>query len=166
MALKSSSGLVRTNWPVLIPFCSDEESTDRPHFYNGDSSLPVYQWTAPNQHYSVEKLARLLVGCEVAKEKVCSKQPVQVCQNVAFIVDLHSLDDPLDVRADENGVWVRKGSPVAYVSVHNVANTVNVFRRSKMGNHCHHYKMVHTYYRHSTSSDFRRIITTVNGECF
>ena len=70
----------------------------------------------------------------------------------------------MDVRADDNGVWVRKGSPVAYVSVHNAAGTMNVFRRSKMGSHSHHYKIVRTYYRHSASSDFRRIITTVNGE--
>ena len=31
---------------------------------------------------------------------------MRVHRNVAFIVDLHSLDDPLDVCADENGVWV------------------------------------------------------------
>ena len=118
----------------------------------------------PNQHYSVEKLAKLLIGCEVAKEKVCLKQPVRVCRKVAFIVDLHSLDDPLDVRADENRVWVRKGSPVSYVSVHNAAGTVNVFRRSKMGNHSHHYKIMRTYYHHATSSDFCRIITAVYGK--
>ena len=93
---------------------------------------------------------------------------MRVCRNVAFIVDLHSLDDPMDVRADDNGVWVRKGSPVAFVSVHNAAGTVNVFRRSEMGSHLYHYKNVRTYYRHSASSDFCRIITTVNGElqCF
>ena len=95
---------------------------------------------------------------------MCLKQPVQVCRNIAFIVDLHSLDDPLDIRADENGVWVRKGSPVAYVSVHNAAGTVNVFRRSRMGNHSHHYKIMRIYYRHATSPDFRRIITTVYGK--
>ena len=101
----------------------------RPRFYNGDPSLPVYQWIMTNQHYSTQKLAKLLIACEVAKEKVCLKQPVRVCRNAAFIVDLHSLDDPLDVRADENGVWVRKGCPVSYVSVHNAAGTANVFRR-------------------------------------
>ena len=143
---------------------SDKGSDRKPRYYDGDLSLPVYQWTAPNQRFSVDKLARLLIGCEVPKEKVCSKQPVRVCRNVAFVVDLHTLDDPLDIRADENGVWVRKGSPVTYVSVHNAAGSVNVFRRSRMGNHSHHYKIVRTYYRHSSSSDFCRIITTVNGK--
>ena len=149
---------------AVCPLYSDKELDKKLSYYDGDLSLPVYQWTAPNQHFSVEKLARLLIGCEVPKEKVCSKQPVRVCRNSAFVVDLYALDDPLPIRADENGVWVRKGSPVAYVSVHNTAGTVEVFRRSKMGTHRHHYKIVRTYYRHSSSSDFRRIITTVNGK--
>ena len=43
---------------------------------------------------------------------------MSVCHNVAFVVNLHSLDDPKDLRADENGVWKRMGSPIAYVSIH------------------------------------------------
>ena len=46
------------------------------------------------------------------------KQPVHICRNVSFVVNLHKLNDPVDVTADENGVWVQKGSPVAYVSMH------------------------------------------------
>ena len=124
----------------------------------------MYQWTKPNQHYSVEELSKLLITNPVAKEKACSKQPVRVCQNVAFVVDLHSLDDPLDIRADENGVWKRKGSPVAYVSVHSDSGRTKVFKRSRMGNHPHHYKVTRTYYHHTSSPDFNRIITTVYGE--
>ena len=55
---------------------------------------------------------RPLQGCFSAvasgKLKACTTQPVQVCHNVTFLVDLQ--DDPMDVRADENGVWDRKGS--------------------------------------------------------
>ena len=69
-------------------------------FYGRDPSLPVYKWTKPHQHFSVEELAKLLIANLVPKEKVCSKQPVRVCRNVAFVIDLHSLDDPLDIRAD------------------------------------------------------------------
>jgi len=54
----------------------------------------------------------------VPPSSICSKQPVHICRIVSFVVDLHELDDPVDVRADENSVWVRKCSPVAYVSMH------------------------------------------------
>ena len=46
------------------------------------------------------------------KCQVYSKQPAQVSHNALFLVDLHSLDDAMDIRADENGVWDRKVSPV------------------------------------------------------
>ena len=134
-------------------------------FCGGDPSLPVYKWTKPHQHI-VEELAKLLIANLVPKEKVCSKRPVQVCQNVAFVVDLHSLDDPLDIRADENGVWKRKGSPVAYVSLHTNSGKTTVFKRSRMGNHPNHCKLVRTYYQHNSSPDFTRIITVVHGKCF
>ena len=135
-------------------------------FYDGDSSLPVYKWTKRSQHFSVEELAKILIANPVPKEKVCSKQPVRVCRNVAFVVDLHSLDDPLDIRADENGVWKRKGSPVTYVSIHSTSEKTRVFKRSRMRNHPNHYKVIRTYYRHNSSPDFTRIITVVHGKCF
>lgn len=65
----------------------------------------MYEWTKPKQRYSVEELANILVVNPVSKEKICTKQPAQVSRNVSFVVDLHSLDNPLDIRADENGVW-------------------------------------------------------------
>ena len=89
---------------------------------------------------------------------------MSVCHNVAFVVNLHSLDDPKDLRADENGVWKHMGSPIAYVSIHrNHGGKCEAKRHKKMGIHHHHYKISRTYYRHSTSPDFCRIITTVQG---
>ena len=123
----------------------------------------MYKWTHSQQHFSIEELGKILLG-GIPEEKICTSQPVLVCHNVAFVVNLHSLDDPKDLRADENGVWKRMGAPVAYVSLHkNHGSVPEIKRRTKMGNHSHHYKISRTYYRHSTSSDFRRIITTVQG---
>ena len=52
------------------------------------------------------------------KEKLCSKQPTCVNHNVSFVINLDALDDYSDIRADENGVWKRKGAPTAIISVH------------------------------------------------
>lgn len=121
----------------------------------------MYLWTTPKKQFSAEEIARLLlIKSTVPQRKICSKQPVRVCHNVSFVVDLHALDDPKDIRADENGVWQRNGSPVTYVSIHGA----KVFRRTKMGNHSHHYKVSRIYYRHSSSPDFRRVIATVYGK--
>ena len=98
------------------------------------------------------------------KLKTCTTQSVQACHNVSFLVDIQALDDPMDIRADENGAWDRKGSPVTYISVHNGRGTTAVYKRNHMGSHSHHYKITRVYYRHSSSPDFTRIITTVNGK--
>jgi len=111
----------------------------------------------------VEKLGQILLTNSVPQEKVCSTQPTQVCHNVTFVVDLNALDDANDIRADENGVWKRSGSPIAFVSIHVHDGTTKVVRRSRMGSHRHHYKLTRTYYHHSDSPDFHRIITTAHG---
>ena len=131
----------------------------REAFYNGDPSLPVYEWTKPKQHYSIEELARIVAANSVSPTQICSKLPYHVQKNAAFVIDLHKLDNPLDVRADENGSWIRKGSPTAYVSVHENHGSVTINRRSKMGDFSHHFKISRTYYRHSASPDFYRTIT-------
>ena len=73
------------------------------------------------------------------------------------------MDDPKDIRADDNGVWVRTGSPVAYVSIHQTRESQEIHRRKKMKILPHHYKLTRTYYRHADSPDFKRIITTAEG---
>ena len=67
-------------------------------------------WTTPKKQFSAEELAQLLLI--VPQSKICLKQPVRICHNVAFVVNLHTLDDPKDICADENGVWQRNRSPV------------------------------------------------------
>ena len=89
-------------------------------------------------HFSVEELARILLTNSVPEQKLCTKQPVRVCHNATFVVDLNSLDHHQDIRANENGVWIWKGSPVAYVSVHTKDCQTNIFRRTNMGNHPNH----------------------------
>ena len=146
---------------LQLNYCS---YCSHPGFYNHDISLPVYKWTHSRQQFSIEQLGKILLGGIVPEEKICNSQPVSVCHNVAFVVNLKSLDDPKDLRADENGVWRHLGAPIAYVSLHrNHGGIPEVKRRTKVHAHPHHYKISRTYYRHSTSTNFCRIITTVQG---
>ena len=81
-------------------------------------------------------------------------------RNAAFVVNLDSLDAFNDIKADENGVWKRKGAPVGYMSVHDGSKVV---RRSKMKSFPHYYKITRTYYTHSSSPDFHRMIVVAHG---
>lgn len=128
------------------------------------SALPVYQWTMRKQHFSVAELARIMLTNSTPSSRVCTKQPCYVQHNVTFVIDVNKLEDPLDIRADQNGTWIRKGSPIAYVSIHSKDGVTCVYRRPKMGNHSNHYKITRTYYRHSSSPDFFRIIAVAYGK--
>ena len=97
---------------LLFILCSN------PSLYNGDDEQPVYRWNRSKEQYTLDSLANVLLTDSAPPSSIFSKQPVHVCRNVSFVVYLHKLDGPVDVRADENGVWVWKGSPVAYVSMH------------------------------------------------
>ena len=145
--------------------CHDYRLSLRKSFYNGDAELPVYKWDGSKEHYSLDFLADVLLNDSVPLSRVCSKQPVHVCRNVSFVVDLDMLDDPTDVRADENGVWMRQGSPVAYVSKHTKeGGKSRFFRRTKKPTQSHQFKITRTYYRHASSPDFTRMIVVAHGE--
>ena len=79
-----------------------------------------------------------------------------------------ALRNPKDIRADENGVWKRMGSPVAYISIHrgNAVDESRIFWWSKIGSLSQHFKISRFYYQHSTSPDFHRVISTVYGEYY
>ena len=113
----------------------------------------MYRWNRSKEHYSLDTLADVLLTDSMPPSSVFSKQPVHVCRNVSFVVDLQKLDDPMDIRADENGVWVRQDSPVAYVSKHTNDGKTRFFRRTKKRTQPHHFKITRTYYQHAASPD-------------
>lgn len=124
----------------------------------------MYRWPKRKKSLSLEEIVDVLICNKVDQQKICSNTPIHVHHNVVFVVDLQRLDTPNDIKADENGVWKRKGSPVTYISVHGSGESRRIFRRTKLGTTQHHYKVSRTYYRHSTSPDFSRLLVTVHSE--
>ena len=113
----------------------------------------------------MEQLAHIVVLKSVDNSLICTRQPTSVCKNSAYVVDLQSLDDPTDIRADDNGIWEHNGSPNTYISVHREGDgSHKIYKRTKLGSTSHHFKLTRRYYRHSDSPDFRRIITTAEGK--
>ena len=72
-------------------------------------------------------------------KKWCIREPVHVQKNVSFVVNVNTLNDPMDICADDNGVWMRKDSPVAYVSKHNKGDAT-LYYQHKDSDHPNCYK--------------------------
>ena len=137
-----ASSLVLWSWTLsVIFFCL----FIRCQYCNGNKMLPVSKQSTSKEHYSFKTLEKLLLDTDstvaTGKCEVCSTKPVQVCHNVAFLVDLHALDDAMDIKVYENGVWEHNCSPVSSVSVHRNGSNTTVHKRNKLGSHSHHYKL-------------------------
>lgn len=134
--------------------------------YENEQSPPVYEWTHQKRTISVEELAKILI---MQDPNPVTIQPINVCHNVTFLVDLTRLDDYDDIKADEDGVWHRKGSPNAYITIltNNLGPRKCIYRCSKPHQHPNNYNITLTYYRHSVPPDFSRVITLVKvGSAF
>ena len=108
---------------------------------------------------SIEDLADIIIVKPIPQSMICSQQPLRVQHNCSFVVDLTELNNPLDIRADDNSVWNCKGSPSTFISIHDGV----VKRRSRLHQHPNHYKITRYYYNHSSSPDFHRIIIMAYG---
>ena len=133
-------------------------------YYNEDCNLPVYKFTKRGEKLGIEQLGEIMLFGNLDEKLVCCRQPTNVCHNSVFVVDLHMLIDPYDIRADDNGTWNRTGSPIAYVSVHeDSSGHKSLAKRSRLRQFPNHFKISRVYFKHSTSPDFKRIITTAEG---
>jgi hypothetical protein len=141
---------------------SHKEECGKEKFCNG---CPVYKWTARNEHFSLRELVDILLLKNVPASSICSAQPSRVKKNVSFVVDLHQLNNPRDIRADENGVWLRKGAPVAYISLQQKDGEISVHKVNSMSSVSTSFKIVRSYYRHSASPDFSRTIAMAYDHC-
>ena len=120
------------------------------------SNLKKHAWC-------VEEITDVLICRNVETTKICTQQPVYVWHNATFEVYLNSLDLANDIKADENGVWERNGSPVVYVSVHTKGPKREVFCRSQLTTILKLFEHITVTLIHQTLGQFRHIIVTVHG---
>ena len=69
-----------------------------------------------------------LIGT-VPADRICSRKPTSVRYGSVFIVDLSCVKSILDLRADDNGVWLHGGKPRG--KYHPVTSELNVVQLDK-----------------------------------
>ena len=67
-------------------------------YYNGDVNMPIYKWTQRRHQFTIEELATIVAAKSIPPSLICTKQPSNVQQNVAFVIDLHKLDNPYNIE--------------------------------------------------------------------
>ena len=147
-------------------FVTNHSMTERKEgeSYKGDVETPVFAWR--REPYQFEQLVRILLG-EHEAERLCVSQPVNVSHNVAFLVNNAKIKDLNDLKCDDMGVWEHNGSPKRLFQA----------RFDKRGevkgiifaeNECEvvgsTYALKRVYYVNKSSSDVRKIMSTIEGK--
>ena len=78
-----------------------------PEFYNGDKALPVFTRIRSNKKrlFSYQDAAMAILWPKLSKKLICTRVPISVSHNVAFIVNTTKLGDVQDVLSDDMGSW-------------------------------------------------------------
>ena len=115
-----------------------------------------------SQTYSAREIAEILLDSDLSTSRIATSHPVSVQDiNLVFVVDLSQLEKPEDIRADDLGSWVCNGKRCNACEVED-GKVMEVFSGlSIQGGSTYH--LVRRYYKHATSTDFRRTIAEIYG---
>ena len=128
--------------------------------YEGDPSLPVYQWGSKNTS-PVDVLKILLKPVEEAL--LCKKPPTSVSHNVCFLLDTTLFKSPNDWKCDDMGSWKHNGSGYTTFAIAN--EELSLINEDKSlasdGNTC---TLKKTYYKNKSSIDLNKYASYVVGK--
>lgn len=95
-----------------------------PKYYESDTGLPIFTClSSPKKRiFTISDLVTCLLH---DKRFFCHKVPTQISSNVAFIIDMSSLDNSEDIESDEMGTWKNNRVDKSYVSVEITTNKVS-----------------------------------------
>ena len=101
--LDSSSDELETSGDVL----DEKMQSDFDDGYQDNPNLPVYR--CGKEPFTSREVFKILT--DPPHDKICSQKPTNVCDDVAFIVDLQKLNDEKDLTADGHGTYIQHGVP-------------------------------------------------------
>ena len=127
-------------------------------YYHENINLPVYGH--PKHGYNCEEIVHILLDPVFADRLLSTTHPVSVEHNVSFVIDLNSLSNPNDVRADDIGSWKCTGSRCLTFLVKIGPTTCHIVNNVS-GSGGKQVQIRRQYHVHGTDSDLHRMIAFV-----
>ena len=126
--------------------------------YKGDKYLRVFSWKT--QAYQWDEIVKILLWL-YDKEYWCKSQPIDVSNNVTFLISNSSFKNVKDFVCDDMGAWKHNGSPLKYFAVDKSSGNNNLKPSATKDPDCYILKRI--YYQNISSLDLRKIIATISG---
>lgn len=124
---------------------------------------PVFSWR--DTAYTGEEMVCLLLG-KYDAENLCISQPVNVSNNVLFMLDTSYFKHPDDLKCDDMGSWKHNGSPKRWFSIKKNARGINTIDRveKKPGDTNNDiFQLKRTYYTNNSDKTVRKIVAKLEG---
>jgi hypothetical protein len=124
---------------------------------------PVFSWQ--NKAYTSEQLVQILLG-NYEQENTCICQPINVCHNVSFIVDINTLQHQDDLKCDYMGAWKHNGSPKRWFRVEDEQGRkkISALYTKQPTNEADVYELRRTYYKNCSDDSVRKIVSKLCGK--
>eukprot|EP00794_Sanderia_malayensis_P006742 gene6742-7502_t len=100
--------------------------------YNDDPTTPVFSWN--KSPFTWQEIARVLVHDEHGDEKLCVDTPINIKDNVTFLVKNTVFATIADIKCDDMDVWLNKGTPKIHFCVANDGNPIQLSKSSNSRN--------------------------------
>ena len=126
-----------------------------------DVSVPVF--LQRKSVFNREEIAKILLR-KYDKEQVCLSQPMNVSNNVSFLLDHSKFQNESDIMCDNTGVWKHTGSPKICFTLSDKTSDISKCNTNNAGEGSKVYALKRAYYRNKSSGDVRKIVSTVYGK--
>ena len=97
------------------------------------------------------------------KEQVCLSQPINVDNNISFLLNHSKFQNESDIMWDKMGVWKHTGSPKICFTLSDETSHISKCNTNNSGEGSKIYKLKQVYYRNTSSGDVCKIVSTVYG---
>ena len=121
-----------------------------------------YQCSYDANLHLVEEIAKILLR-KYNKEQVYLSQPINVGNNVLFILNHSKFQNESDIMCDNMGVWKYMGSPKISFTLSDETSHISKCNTNNSGEEGKVCKLKQVYYRNTSSGDVCKIVSTVYG---
>ena len=146
----------RLKFEVTSESDSDDTMSEL-EYYDNDFELPIFDKMSCG--CPVHLLIKTLLSKELDTQRVCKVQPLGVCKNTVFIIDIDEVAFS-DIKADDLGSWKSTGTKRSYFRFDKENEMVYAMPGA---NYKEYFLLNRRYYVHKTYKCFHRVISDIQG---
>ena len=117
--------------------------------------------------YSAYQIMQILLNTKLNKERIAKERPLQAPFSSTYVVDLHNLSHPDDIKKDIYGKWLHSGSHSDVFLCSYSPDEEPLIEKAApgaSGNNVYSLRRLHSV--HPSNTEFRRVLAFLFGTCY